>query len=183
MALITPIAAFHPGGLHVFHPFGVGVPGARLGWRGAGAGCAAYRIRATIEAVADEGASLSVRTRSGEAATVRLKARDVRHARRSRHARRRQARLVHRRRGLARRRGCAECAGSASFSRGDARRRRGLPPVRSRAGSTMTNGAVEARIDGVDGPKSTGTYKGASRPSSSTSRRRSSPSRRERAAI
>ena len=117
-------------------------------------------VRATIEAVADDGASLSVRTRSGEAATVRLTPSTsvtlvV------------PAALADVKPGLFI--GVAALPGAEGVQNAlevhifpEAMRGtgEGFRPFDLAPGSTMTNGAVEARIDRVEGPQLTVTYKG-----------------------
>jgi hypothetical protein len=117
-------------------------------------------VRATIEAVADDGASLSVRTRSGEAATVRLTPSTsvtlvV------------PAALADVKPGLFI--GVAALPGAEGVQNAlevhifpEAMRGtgEGFRPFDLAPGSTMTNGAVEARIDSVVGPQLTVTYKG-----------------------
>jgi hypothetical protein len=117
-------------------------------------------VRATIEAVAEDGGSLSVRTRSGEAATVRLQPTTsvtlvV------------PATLADVKPGLFI--GVAAMPGEGGvqnalevhiFPESMRGVGEGFRPFDLAPGSTMTNGAVEARIDGVDGPKLTVTYKG-----------------------
>ena len=116
-------------------------------------------VRATIEAVADDGASLSVRTRSGEAATLRLKpATSVTLVV--------PATLADVKPGLFI--GVAALPGAGVqnalevhiFPESMRGVGEGFRPFDLAPGSTMTNGAVEARIDSVDGPKLTVTYKG-----------------------
>ncbi|MGO4871454.1 MAG: hypothetical protein ACLPGW_12720 [Roseiarcus sp.] len=117
-------------------------------------------VRATIEAVADDGASLSVRSRAGEAATVRLTpetsvTRVV------------AAALADVKPGLYI--GVAALPGAAGVQNAlevhifpEAMRGvgEGFRPFDLAPGSTMTNGAVEARVDSVDGAKLTVAYKG-----------------------
>jgi len=120
-------------------------------------------VRATIEAVADDGASLSVRTRSGEAATVRLTPSTsvtlvV------------PAALADVKPGLFI--GVAALPGAEGAQNAlevhifpEAMRGvgEGFRPFDLAPGSTMTNGAVEARIDRAEGPQLTVTYKGGQR--------------------
>jgi hypothetical protein len=117
-------------------------------------------VRATIDAVADDGASLSVRTRSGEAATVRLTPSTsvtlvV------------PAALADIKPGLFI--GVAALPGAEGVQNAlevhifpEAMRGtgEGFRPFDLAPASTMTNGAVEARIDRVEGPQLTVTYKG-----------------------
>jgi hypothetical protein len=117
-------------------------------------------VRATIEAVADDRASLSVRTRSGEAATIRLKpATSVTLVV--------PATLADVKPGLFI--GVAALPGEGGAQNAlevhifpEAMRGvgEGFRPFDLEPGSTMTNGDVEARVDSVDGPKLTMTYKG-----------------------
>jgi hypothetical protein len=117
-------------------------------------------VRGTIEAVADEGASLSVRTRSGEAATVRLKPTTpvtlvV------------PAALADVKPGLFI--GVAASPGAEGvqnalevhiFPESMRGVGEGFRPFDLAPGSTMTNGDVAARVDSVDGPRLTVTYNG-----------------------
>ena len=117
-------------------------------------------VRATIEAVAEDGGSLSVRTRSGEAATVRLQPTTsvtlvV------------PATLADVKPGLFI--GVAAMPGEGGvqnalevhiFPESMRGVGEGFRPFDLEPGSTMTNGDVEARVDSVDGPKLTMTYKG-----------------------
>lgn len=140
--------------------FGVGVVALVLAGAALAQEAPVVAVRGTIEAVADDAANLSVRTRSGEAATVRLKPSTsvtlvV------------PATLADVKPGLFI--GVAALPGAEGVQNalevhifpetmrgtGEGFRQFDLAP-----GSTMTNGAVEARIDGVDGPKLTVTYKG-----------------------
>ncbi len=117
-------------------------------------------VRATIEAVADDGASLSVRTRSGEAATIRLKPTTsvtlvV------------PATLADVKPGLFIGAAAMPGAGGAQnalevhiFPESMRGVGEGFRPFDLEPGSTMTNGDVEARVEGVDGPRLTVTYKG-----------------------
>ncbi len=117
-------------------------------------------VRATIEAVADEGASLSVRTRSGEAATVRLKPStsvtlvvpatlaDVKPG------------LFIGVAALPDAEGAQNALEVHIFPEAMRGVGEGFRPFDLAPGSTMTNGAVEARIDRVEGPQLTVTYKG-----------------------
>lgn len=117
-------------------------------------------IRATIEAVADDGAALNVRTRSGGTAIVRLKSGAI-------ITLVVPATLADVKPGLFV--GVAALPGAngeqnalevhifpeAMRGVGEGFRAFDLAP-----GSTMTNGSVEARVDSVDGPRLTVTYKG-----------------------
>ncbi|MGO9774295.1 MAG: hypothetical protein ACLPSW_33030 [Roseiarcus sp.] len=117
-------------------------------------------VRATIEAVAEDGGSLSVRTRSGEAATVRLQPTTsvtlvV------------PATLADVKPGLFI--GVAAMPGEGGvqnalevhiFPESMRGVGEGFRPFDLAPGSTMTNGDVEARVDSVDGPKLTVTYGG-----------------------
>ncbi len=117
-------------------------------------------IRATIVSVADDGASLVVHRRSGDTATIRLKP-DARVGLVV------PATLADVKSGLFV--GVAALPGKdgalnamevhifpeAMRGTGEGFRAFDLAP-----GSTMTNGAIEARVDGVAGPKLTVTYKG-----------------------
>lgn len=117
-------------------------------------------VRATIEAVADDAASLSVRTRSGEAATIRLKPSTsvtlvV------------PATLADVRPGMFIGVGAMPSAEGVQnalevhiFPEAMRGVGEGFRPFDLAPGSTMTNGAVEARVDSVDGAKLTVTYKG-----------------------
>jgi Domain of unknown function (DUF5666) len=117
-------------------------------------------VRGTIEAVAGDGATLNVRTRAGAAATVRLKPTTpvtlvV------------PAALTDVKPGL--------FIGAAAMPGPDGAQKalevhifpesmrgagEGFRPFGSTPGGTMTNGSIEARVDGVDGPKLTVAYKG-----------------------
>jgi hypothetical protein len=129
-----------------------------------GAACAqdAQRValRATIEAVADDGATLKVRTREGEAATLRLKPETpvtlVA-----------PASLADVKPGLFI--GAAAMPGPEGtqkalevhiFPESMRGTGEGFRPFGSTPGGTMTNGSIEALVDGVDGPKLTVAYKG-----------------------
>ncbi len=117
-------------------------------------------VRETIEAVAEDGGSLSVRTRSGEAATVRLQPTTsvtlvV------------PATLADVKPGLFI--GVAAMPGEGGvqnalevhiFPESMRGVGEGFRPFDLAPGSTMTNGDVEARVDSVDGPKLTVTYGG-----------------------
>lgn len=117
-------------------------------------------VRATIEAVADDGASLSVRTRSGEAATIRLKPStsvtlvvpaalaDVKPG------------LFIGVAALPDAEGAQNALEVHIFPEAMRGVGEGFRPFDLAPGSTMTNGAVEARIDSVEGPQLTVTYKG-----------------------
>jgi hypothetical protein len=117
-------------------------------------------VRATIEAVAEDGASLSVRSRAGEAATVRLTPTA-------------SVTLVVPATLADVKPGSFIGVGALPTAEGlqnalevhifpEAMRGvgEGFRPFDLAPGSTMTNGAVEARIDSVDGAKLTVTYKG-----------------------
>lgn len=117
-------------------------------------------VRATIVAIADDGASLSVRTRSGDTATVRLTpAASVTLVVRATLDDVKPGSFI----GV----GAVPTAEGvqnalevhifpeAMRGVGEGFRRFDLAP-----GSTMTNGAVEARVDSVDGARLTVTYKG-----------------------
>ena len=117
-------------------------------------------IRATIVSVADEGASLIVHRRSGEMATIRLKP-DARVALVL------PASLADVKPGLFV--GVAALPGQDGalkamevhiFPEAMRGAGEGFRPFDLAPGSTMTNGAIEARVDGVAGPKLTVTYKG-----------------------
>lgn len=119
-------------------------------------------IRGTIESISGDGATLDVRSRAGERTELRLK------------APRRviaviPAKLADIKPGL--------FIGVAALPGADGALRamevhifpetmrgvgEGFRPFDLAPGSTMTNGAVNARIEGVDGPKLTVTYKGGS---------------------
>ena len=117
-------------------------------------------VRGTIEAVADEGASLSVRTRSGEAATVRLKPTtpvtlvvaaalaDVKPG------------LFIGVAALPAAEGVQNALEVHIFPESMRGAGEGFRPFDLAPGSTMTNGDVAARIDSVDGPRLTVTYNG-----------------------
>jgi hypothetical protein len=117
-------------------------------------------VRATIEAVADDGASLSVRARSGEAATVRLKpATSVTLVI--------PAALVDVKPGsfigvaaLPGAEGVQNALEVHIFPESMRGVGEGFRPFDLAPGSTMTNGAVAARVDSVDGPRLTVTYQG-----------------------
>ena len=116
--------------------------------------------RATVETVASDGASLAVRTRAGEERTIRLtpKTRFVLVA---------PASLAEIKTGAFI--GVAAMPGDngalkamevhifPELMRGTGE---GSRPFDLAPGSSMTNGAIAARVDGVDGPKLTVTYKG-----------------------
>jgi hypothetical protein len=112
-------------------------------------------VRATIEAVADDGASLSVRTRSGEAATVRLKpATSVTLVI--------PATLADVKPGLFI--GVAALPGAEGvqnalevhiFPESMRGVGEGFRPFDLAPGSTMTNGAISARVENDDGPRLT----------------------------
>ncbi len=117
-------------------------------------------VRGTIETVADDGASLSVRTRSGEAATVRLKpATSVTLVVPAALADVKPGLFI----GVA---ALPDAAGAQNalevhiFPEAMRGVGEGFRPFDLAPGSTMTNGAVEARVDSVDGPRLTVTYKG-----------------------
>jgi len=117
-------------------------------------------VRATIEAVADDGASLSVRTRSGEAATVRLTpSTSVTLVVPAALADVKPGLFI----GVAALPG-AEGAQNALevhiFPEAMRGTGEGFRPFDLAPGSTMTNGAVEAKIDRVEGSQLTVTYKG-----------------------
>jgi hypothetical protein len=117
-------------------------------------------VRATIEGIADDGASLSVRSRAGEAATVRLTPETsvtlvV------------GAALADVKPGLYI--GVAALPGAEGvqnalevhiFPESMRGVGEGFRPFDIAPGSTMTNGAVAARVDSVDGAKLTVAYKG-----------------------
>jgi hypothetical protein len=117
-------------------------------------------VRGIVEAVADEGANLSVRTRSGEAATIRLKAAasvtlvvaaalaDVRPGSFIGVAALPDAEGVQ---------NALEVHIFPEAMRGVGE---GFRPFDLAPGSTMTNGDVAARVDSVDGPRLTVTYNG-----------------------
>ena len=108
-------------------------------------------VRATIEAVADDGASLSVRMRSGEAATLRLKPSasvtlvvpatlaDVKPG------------LFIGVAALPDANGVQNALEVHIFPEAMRGTGEGFRPFDLAPGSTMTNGALEARIDSVDG--------------------------------
>jgi hypothetical protein len=117
-------------------------------------------VRGTIEAVADDGATLNVRTREGEAATVHLKPETpvtlVA-----------PASLADVKPGLFI--GAAAMPGPEGsqkalevhiFPESMRGTGEGFRPFGSAPGGSMTNGSIEARVDGVDGPKLTVAYKG-----------------------
>ncbi|MBV8662950.1 MAG: hypothetical protein JO107_07595, partial [Hyphomicrobiales bacterium] len=117
-------------------------------------------IRATIVSVADDGASLVVHRRSGETATIRLKP-DARVALVL------PASLADVKPGLFV--GVAALPGQNGalnamevhiFPEAMRGAGEGFRPFDLAPGSSMTNGAIEARVDGVAGPKLTVTYKG-----------------------
>ena len=117
-------------------------------------------VRATIELVADGGASLVVHRRSGETATIRLKP-DARVTLVV------PASLADVKPGLFV--GVAALPGKDGalnamevhiFPEAMRGAGEGFRPFDLAPGSTMTNGAIEARVDGVAGPKLTVTYKG-----------------------
>jgi hypothetical protein len=117
-------------------------------------------VRATIESVAADGASLAVRTRSGEEGIVRLKAKTVI--------------LVVVPASLAEvKPGAFVGIGALSGADGALRAMEvhifpesmrgmgeGSHPFDLAPGGSMTNGAISARVDGVDGPTLTVTYRG-----------------------
>lgn len=117
-------------------------------------------LRATIESAADGGATLAVRRRSGETATVRLKpATAVTLVVPASFADVKPGSFV----------GVAALPGEAGALKAmevhifpEAMRGvgEGFRPFDLAPGSSMTNGAVEARVDDVAGPKLTVAYKG-----------------------
>jgi hypothetical protein len=117
-------------------------------------------VRGTIEAVADDGASLSVRSRADEVATVRLTlATSVTLVV--------AAALADVKPGLYI--GVAAVPGEGSvqnalevhiFPESMRGVGEGFRPFDLAPGSTMTNGALAARVDSVDGPRLTVTYNG-----------------------
>ncbi|HEY1943181.1 MAG TPA: hypothetical protein VGH40_13760 [Roseiarcus sp.] len=117
-------------------------------------------IRATIESVADGGGSLVVHRRSGETATIRLKP-DAKVTLVV------PASLADVKPGLFV--GVAAVPGKDGalnamevhiFPEAMRGVGEGFRPFDLAPGSTMTNGAIEARVDGVAGPKLTVTYRG-----------------------
>ena len=132
-------------------------------------------VRATVESVAADGASASVRTRAGEERTVRLSPK-------TRFTFVVPAALADVKPGAFI--GVAATPGEdgelkamevhifpeAMRGTGEGHRPFDLAP-----GSSMTNGAVAARVEGVAGPKLTSPTRAASRPSSSIRKRRSWP--------
>lgn len=117
-------------------------------------------VRATIEAIAEDGASLTVRSRAGEAATVRLTpATSVTLVA--------AAALADVKPGLYIGVGALPGAEGVQnalevhiFPESMRGVGEGFRPFDLAPGSTMTNGAVEARVDSVDGAKLTVAYKG-----------------------
>ena len=117
-------------------------------------------VRATVESVAADGASLSVRTRGGDERTIRLtpKTRFVLVAPASLTAVKPGAFV-----------GVAAAPGEAGqlkalevhiFPESMRGTGEGSRPFDLGPGSTMTNGTVSARVDAVNGPALTVTYKG-----------------------
>jgi hypothetical protein len=140
--------------------FGVGVLALVLAGAALAQDALPIGIRATIEAVADEGASLSVRTRSGEAATVRLKpATSVTLVVPAMLADVKPGLFI----GVA---ALPDAAGAQNalevhiFPEAMRGVGEGFRPFDLAPGSTMTNGDVAARVDSVDGPRLTVTYNG-----------------------
>jgi Domain of unknown function (DUF5666) len=118
------------------------------------------RVRATIESVSADGASLAVRTRGGEARTIHLNGKtayllvvpaslgDVK-----------PGAFV----GVAAQPGEGNTLKAMEvhiFPESMRGTGEGFRPFDLAPKSSMTNGAISARVDGVDGPKLTVTYKG-----------------------
>lgn len=117
-------------------------------------------VRATIESIAADGGSLAVRTRGGEAKTIRLNDKTV-------FIEVVPASLADVKPGAFI--GVAALPGAGGelkamevhiFPEAMRGTREGFRPYDLAPGSTMTNGALAAKVEGVNGPKLTVTYKG-----------------------
>ena len=117
-------------------------------------------VRGTIEAIAVDGASLSVHTRSGEAATVRLKpTTSVTLVVAATLADVKPGSFI----GVAALPGAGGVQNALEvhiFPESMRGVGEGFRPFDLEPGSTMTNGAVAASVDSVDGPRLTATYQG-----------------------
>ncbi len=140
--------------------FGVGVLALVLAGSASAQEAPPVTLRATVQSVADDGASLAVRRRSGEDATIRLKPgtsvtlvvpaslADVKPG------------LFVGVAALPGQEGTLNAMEVHIFPEAMRGVGEGFRPFDLAPGSTMTNGAVEARVDGVVGPKLTVAYKG-----------------------
>ena len=117
-------------------------------------------VRGTIEAVADEGANFGVRARSGEAVTVRLNpAASVTQVVAAALADVKPGAYI----GVAATPGAGGVQNALEvhiFPQSMHGVGEGFRPFDLAPGSTMTNGALAARVDSVDGPRLTVTYNG-----------------------